>query len=51
MIYDGILINHQGIICGVAFDRTSLRRINPYASVVGPRLLASNSLLMIRNPT
>ena len=25
------LIHHQGIICGVAFDRSSLRRIAPYA--------------------
>jgi hypothetical protein len=30
------LIHHQGIICGVAFDRSSLR-------------LASNTLLVIRN--
>jgi hypothetical protein len=43
------LIHHQGIICGVAFDRSSLRRIAPYASVVTPRRLASNTLLMIRN--
>jgi len=42
------LINHQGIICGVAFDRSSLRRIAPYASVVSPRRLASNTLLVIR---
>ena len=34
------LIHHQGIICGVAFDRSSLRRIAPYASVVAPRRLA-----------
>jgi hypothetical protein len=38
------LIHHQGIICGVAFDRSSLRRIAPYASVVAPRRLASNTL-------
>jgi hypothetical protein len=37
------LIHHQGIICGVAFDRSSLRRIGPYASVVAPRRLASNT--------
>jgi len=43
------LIHHQGIICGVAFDRSSLRRIAPYASVVAPRRLASNTLLVIRN--
>jgi hypothetical protein len=42
------LIRHQGIICGVAFDRSSLRRISPYASVVTPRRLASNALLVIR---
>jgi hypothetical protein len=41
--------HHQGIICGVAFDRSSLRRIAPYASVVAPRRLASNTLLMIRD--
>ena len=50
-MYDGILIDHQGIICGVAFDRTSLRRITPYASVVAPWRLTSNTLLVIRNPT
>jgi hypothetical protein len=43
------LIHHQGIICGVAFDRSSLRRIAPYASVVAPRRLASNTLLVISN--
>ena len=43
------LIHHQGIICGVAFDRSSLRRIAPYASVVAPQRLASNTLLVIRN--
>jgi hypothetical protein len=32
-----ILIHQQGIICGVAFDRSALRRIAPYASVVAPR--------------
>jgi len=42
------LIHHQDIICGVAFDRSSLRRIAPYASVVAPRRLASNTLLVIR---
>jgi len=46
---NGSLIHHQGIICGVAFDRSSLRRIAPYASVVAPRRLASNALLVIRN--
>jgi hypothetical protein len=43
---------------GVAFDRSSrstlrlstgLRRIAPYASVVAPRRLAPNTLLVIRN--
>jgi hypothetical protein len=43
------LIHHQGIICGVTFDRSSLRRIAPYASVVAPRRLAFNTLLVIRN--
>ena len=28
------LIHHQGIIWGVAYDRSSLRRIAPYGSVV-----------------
>jgi hypothetical protein len=50
------LIHHQGIISpssrdlasGVAFDRSSLRRIGPYASVVTPQRLASNALLVIR---
>jgi len=46
---EGTLIHHQGIICGVAFDRSSLRRIAPYASVVAPRRLASNTFLVIRN--
>jgi len=45
------LIHHQGIICGVVFDRSSLRRIAPYASVVAPRRLASNTLLVIRKTT
>jgi len=40
--------HHKGIICGVAFDRSSLRRITPYASVVAPRRLASNTFLAIR---
>ena len=39
----------QGIICGVAFARSSLRRIASYASVVAPRRLASDALLVIRN--
>jgi hypothetical protein len=43
------LIHHQGIICGVAFDRSFLRRIALHASVVTPRRLASNTLLVIRN--
>jgi hypothetical protein len=43
------LIHQQGIICVVAFDRSSLRRIAPYASVVTPLRLASNALLVIRN--
>jgi hypothetical protein len=52
------LIHHQGIIfprdgishssSRVDFARSSLRRINPYASVVAPRRLASNTLLVIR---
>jgi hypothetical protein len=41
--------HHQGIICGVAFARSSLRRIDPYASVVAPRRLASDALLLISN--
>jgi hypothetical protein len=41
--------HQQGIICGVAFDRSSLRRITPYASVVAPWRLASNTLLVLRN--
>jgi hypothetical protein len=45
-----ILIHHQGIICGVAFDRSALRRIAPYASVVAPRCLASDTFLVIRQP-
>jgi hypothetical protein len=40
--------HQQGIICGVAFARSSLRRIMTYASVVAPRRLAFNTLLMIR---
>ncbi len=43
------LIHHQGIICGVAFDRASVRGFAPYAAVVAPRRLASNTLLVIRN--
>jgi hypothetical protein len=43
------LIPHQGIICGVAFPRSSLRRIASYASVVAPRRLASDAWLVIRN--
>jgi hypothetical protein len=46
---NGTLIPHQGIICGVTFDPSSLRRIAPYASVVVPRRLASHTLLVIRN--
>jgi hypothetical protein len=46
---DTPLIHHQGIICGVAFDPSSLQRIAPYATVVVPRRLASNTLLVIRN--
>jgi hypothetical protein len=46
---DLALIRHQGIICGVAFDRSSLRRIAPYASVVAPPRLASNTLMVIRD--
>jgi hypothetical protein len=42
------VIHHQGIICGVAFDRSFLRRIAPYASVVAPRRRASNTLMVIR---
>jgi hypothetical protein len=48
----GALIPHQGILCGVAFPPegySSLRRIAPYASVVAPRRLASDALLVIRN--
>ncbi len=51
------LIHHQGIICGVAFRRrrasarSSLRRIASYASVVAPRRLAPDALLVIRNPS
>jgi hypothetical protein len=45
------LIHHQGIICGVAFDRASLRRITSYASVGAPWRLTSNTLLVIRNAT
>ncbi|NIW11007.1 MAG: hypothetical protein GWN33_10885 [Gammaproteobacteria bacterium] len=47
--WDIPLIHHQGIICGVAFDRFSLRRIASYASLVAPRRLASNTSLAIRN--
>jgi hypothetical protein len=43
--------HHQDIICGVDFARSSLRRIAPYASVVAPRRLASDALLVIRNPS
>jgi hypothetical protein len=41
--------HQEGIISGVAFARSSLRRINPYASVVAPRRLASNAFLVISN--
>jgi hypothetical protein len=64
--YNGAaLIHHQGIISpprrdlasGVAFDRSSLRRIASYASVVAPLRprserdlrLASNTLMVIRD--
>ena len=40
--------HHKGIICGVAFDRSSLRSIGSYTSVVAPRRLASNAFMMIR---
>jgi hypothetical protein len=43
------LIHHQGIICGVAFAYSSLRRIASYASVVAPRRLASDAFLVIRD--
>src|SRR5512136_1454786 len=43
------LMHHQGIICGVAFARSSLRRIGSYASVVAPWRLASDAFLVIRN--
>jgi hypothetical protein len=42
--------HQQGIICGVAFARSSLQRIYTYASVVAPGRLASNTFLVIRNP-
>jgi hypothetical protein len=38
----------QGIICCVAFARSSLRRIVLYTSVVAPRRLASHALLVTR---
>jgi hypothetical protein len=41
--------HYQSIICGVAFARSSLRRIASYASVVAPRRLASDALPVIRN--
>jgi hypothetical protein len=41
--------HHQGIICCVAFDRSSLRRIASYASLVAPPLLASDAFLVIGN--
>jgi hypothetical protein len=41
-------MHHQGIICGVAFAHSSLRRIASYASVVAPRHLASDAFLVIR---
>jgi hypothetical protein len=41
--------DHQhGIICGVAFKRSALRRIAAYGSALAPRRLASNTLLAIR---
>jgi len=42
------LIHHQSVICGVAFARSSLRRIGAYASVVAPWRLAADALLGIR---
>jgi len=42
-------MHHQGIICGVAVGRSSLRRIGSYASVVAPWRLASGALLVIRD--
>jgi hypothetical protein len=40
----------QGIICCVAFGRSSLRRIiPPFGSFVAPQRLASNILLVIRS--
>jgi len=48
-IRKGTLIRYQGIICGVSFGRSSLRRIDPYASVVAPRRLASDTFLAVRN--
>jgi hypothetical protein len=45
------LIHHQAIICCVAVVRSSLRRITPYASVVAPRRLTSDGLLVVvKNP-
>jgi hypothetical protein len=46
----GSLIHRQGIVCGVAFVRSSLRRMVEYASVVAPRRLASTTLPVIRKP-
>jgi hypothetical protein len=43
------LIHRQNIICGVAFDRSSLRRIASYASVVAPRPLTSDVLPVIKH--
>jgi len=40
----------QGIVCCVAFARSSLRRvIPPYGSFVAPQRPASNMLLVIRS--
>jgi hypothetical protein len=48
-VKENIPDHQQEIICGVTFDRSSLRRIDSYASVVAPWCLASNPLLVIRN--
>jgi hypothetical protein len=41
----------QAIAPPPAFAGAGLRRITPYASVVAPRRLTSNTLLVIRNAT
>ena len=40
--------HQEGIICSVAFGRSSLRRIALYASLVAPRRLASNAFLVTK---